>query len=157
LSFLGREVNGEGQLAPAELYMVRTLLDSFSEAQTGQLRQRIAGRIGQMEQAAALAPDFPRVRAQVESGAASSPVWVPYGGEPWLVTMTPPAPPLPGLVVAVSSAGVVPPGVKLLSRSAEGDALGEAFPSLQPYGPTTASWRPLARACRWASGSRHSR
>jgi len=36
-------------------------------------------------------------------------------------------PPLPGLV-AVSSAKVVPPGVELLSRSAAGDALGEAFP-----------------------------
>ncbi len=32
--------------------------------------------------------------------------------------------------MAVSSAGVVPPGVKLLSRWAEGDALGEGFPGL---------------------------
>ena len=130
LSFLGKEVNGEGPLAPPELYMVRMLLDSFPDAQAGPLRRRISGRIAQMEQAGALTRDFPRVRAKLESGAASSPVWVPYGEEPWLVTVTPPAPPLPELAMAVSSAKVVPPGVKLLSRSGEGDALGEAFPGL---------------------------
>jgi signal transduction histidine kinase len=130
LSFLGQAVNGDGQLAPPELYMVRTLLDSFPEAQTAALRRTIAGRLAQTEQAEALARDFPGLRAEVESAAASSPVWVPYGEEPWLVTLTPPAPPLPGMAMAVSSASVVPPGVKLLSRSGEGDALGEAFPRI---------------------------
>jgi signal transduction histidine kinase len=135
LSFLGKQVNGGVQLAPPELYMVRTLLDSFPDAQTGPLRQRISGRIGQTEQAGALARDFSRLRAQVESGAASRPVWVPYGPSlsseaPWLVTITPPASPLPELVMAVSAANVAPPGVRLLSRSGEGDALGEAFPGL---------------------------
>jgi signal transduction histidine kinase len=38
-------------------------------------------------------------------------------------------------VVAVSSAKIVPPGVKLLSRSAEGDALGEAFPGVHVEWP----------------------
>jgi signal transduction histidine kinase len=104
-----------------------------------------------MEQAAALARDFPRVRVQIESGAAPDrPAWVPYdppsnplasppsgppsSNAPWLVTMTPPQPPLPGLVLAVWSARVAPPGVKLRTRVAEGtglvDALGEGFPGL---------------------------
>jgi signal transduction histidine kinase len=131
LAFLSKEVNGDGQLAPPELYMVRTLLDSFPIAQTAQLRQRLSGRIAQIEQAEALARDFPRVRAQVESGAAASPVWVPYGGEPWLITITSPQPPLPGLVLAVSSSKVAPPGVKLRTHVSEGDALGEAFPGMR--------------------------
>jgi hypothetical protein len=58
-----------------------------------------------------------------------------FGSESWLVTMTAPMPPLPGLVVAESSARIVPPGVKLLSRSIEGGALidtpGQTFPGLQ--------------------------
>lgn len=64
-----------------------------------------------MEQAEALARDFPRVRSQMESGAApDGSIWVPYGNPPWLVTMASPQAPLPGLVIAVSSAKVVPPG-----------------------------------------------
>jgi signal transduction histidine kinase len=130
--FLSNEVNGEGRLTLPELYMIRTLLGS-PDIQTG---QKISERIAEMEQAAALAKDFPRVRAQIESGAArDGSTWVPYGRfpdkDPWLVTMTSPQPPLPGLVTVVSSAMVAPPGAKLLSRSTEGDALGEGFPGLR--------------------------
>jgi len=117
-------VNGEGRLTLPELYMIRTLLGSISDA-------RLSQRIAETEQAGALTRDFPRVRAQIESGAASGTVWVPYGAEPWLVTMTPPTPPFPGLVLVVSSLKATPPGVKLLSRTAEGDALGESFPGLR--------------------------
>ena len=88
-----------------------------------------------MVQAGALAKDYRRVRAEIESGAASDgSAWVSYGKEPWLVTMTSPQLPLPALVIAVSSTMVVPPGVKLLSRPAVGvafvDALGDGFPGL---------------------------
>ena len=135
LSFLRKELNGDRLLAPPELYMIRTLLDAFPAAQTGQLRQQVSGRIVQVERIEALARDFPRVRAQLESGAAPGTVWVPYSspanGAPWLVTMIAPSPPLPALVMAVSSSSVVPPGVTLWNRSAKGDALGEAFPGLR--------------------------
>ena len=115
--FLRKEVDGETRLTLPELYMVRTLLGT--NARTSQ-------RIAQMERAVALGKDIPRLRAQIEAGAA----WVPYGVEPWLVTITSPQAPLPALIVAVSSARVAPPGVKLLSRSSMGDALGEGFPGL---------------------------
>jgi len=115
--FLRKEVDGETRLTLPELYMVRTLLGT--NARTSQ-------RIAQMEQAVALGKGIPRLRAQIEAGAA----WVPYGVEPWLVTITSPQAPLPALLVAVSSARVAPPGVKLLSRSSMGDALGEGFPGL---------------------------
>lgn len=120
--FLRKEVDGDTRLTLPELYMVRTLLGTDA---------RTSERIAQTEQAVSLGKDIPRVRAQMEAGAA----WVPWGEEPWLVTITSPQPPLPGLAVAVSSARVAPPGVKLLGRSAAGaasvDALGEAFPGLQ--------------------------
>jgi signal transduction histidine kinase len=132
-----REINSERRLTLPELYMIRALFSSgpgFSpDAQT---RRRMSERIAEMEQATALIGDFPRLRARIESGnAPGGSVWVPFGATPWLVTMTPPMPPLPGLVVAVSPAMVVPPGVKLLSHPVEGaaltDALGETFPGLQ--------------------------
>jgi signal transduction histidine kinase len=120
-AFLRGEVNGETRLTLPELYMVRSLVGKDA---------RTSERIGQMEQAVALGNNIPRVRAQMEAGAA----WVPYGEEPWLVTVTAPQPPSPALVVAVSSAKVAPPGVKLVGRSAAGtasvDAMGEAFPGL---------------------------
>ena len=134
LSFLRQEVNGEGRLTLPELYMTSSLLESVPDART---EQKIAQRIAEMEQAAALAKDFPRVRAQIESGAApGQSAWVPYGqgGNLWLVTLTPPQAPLPALVLAVSSNEVAPPGVNLRTHVAGGaalaDALGEGFPGL---------------------------
>jgi signal transduction histidine kinase len=144
LTFLRKEVDGDGLLTLPELYMIRSLFNSLPDTQ---IERKISGRIADMEQAAALARDFPRVRAQIESGAAPDrPAWVPYdppsnplsrppsSNAPWLVTMTPPQPPLSGLVLAVLSARVAPPGVKLQTHVAEGtalvDALGEGFPGL---------------------------
>jgi len=123
LSFLRKEIDGPERLTLPELYMIRSLIGAG---------QKISERIAEMEQAAALAKDFARVRARVESGGGSG--WIPYGPpsseDPWLVTITPPQPPLPGLVLAVWSSKVAPPGVKLRTRVAEGDALGDAFPGL---------------------------
>jgi signal transduction histidine kinase len=128
-----KEINSERRLTLPELYMIRALPGFSPDAQTG---RRMSERIAEMEQATALIGDSPRLRARIESGnAPGGSVWVPFGATLWLVTMTPPMPPLPGLVVAVSSAMVVPPGVKLLSHPVEGaaliDALGETFPGLQ--------------------------
>jgi signal transduction histidine kinase len=120
--FLRKEVDGETRLTLPELYMVRTLLGT---------NVRTSQRIAQMEQAVALGKVIPHLRAQIEGGAA----WVPYGVEPWLVTITSAQAPLPALIVAVSSTRVAPPGVKLLSRSSMGDALGEGFPGLHVEWP----------------------
>src|SRR6202167_786682 len=119
LGFLRQETNGEGRLTLPELYMIRPLLGAG---------QKISERIAEMEQAAALAKDFARVRARSEW--VGGPSWVPYGSEPWLVPLTSPQPPLPGLLLAVSSTKVSPPGVKLRTRAAAGDVLGDAFPGL---------------------------
>ncbi|MGA2738383.1 MAG: HAMP domain-containing sensor histidine kinase [Bryobacteraceae bacterium] len=119
LGFLRQAINGEWRLTLPELYMIRPLVGDGP---------KISERIAEMEQAAALAKDFAGVRARIESGGGSA--WVPYGDEPWLVTLTSPQPPLPGLVLAVSSTRVAPPGVKLRARAAGGDTLGDEFPGL---------------------------
>ena len=116
-AFLRKEVDGEGRLTLPELYMTRSLVGPDP---------RIAARLAEMEQATALSKDFARVRARIKSGGGSA--WVPYGSEPWLITLTSPQPPLPGLLLAVSSTKVAPPGVKL--RTHDGDILGDEFPGL---------------------------
>ena len=129
LDFLTKEVNAENRLTPPELYMIRSMLAAFPAAQTEKLDQILSARLDHLEQAMALVKDFQRVRGQIES-SASGPVWVPFGDEPWLVTMASPAPPFPGLVIAVSSARVAPPGAKFLGRTGSGEILGETLPGL---------------------------
>jgi len=115
--------NGDRLLTLPELYLIRSLPVTQSTA--------ISQRIAEMEQAAALARDFERVRARVEAvGAPSGSAWVPYGDDQWLVTIAAPQPPLPEFVLAVSSAKVAPPGVRFGTRMAGADALGDPFPGL---------------------------
>ncbi|HEY3840527.1 MAG TPA: HAMP domain-containing sensor histidine kinase [Bryobacteraceae bacterium] len=115
---------GDGFLTLPELYLIRSLPGIQSEPW-------ISRRIGELEQGAALAKDFARVRARVESGATTSgPSWVPFGDEPWLVTVTPPQQPLQGFVLAVSSTKIAPPGIRLRTQLAGADALGDGFPGL---------------------------
>jgi len=106
---------GEKSLTLSELYLIRSLPNTPSPP-------GISQRIADMEQANALAEDFARVRSRIESGAA----WVPYGSEPWLVTIVS----HPDLMLAVSATKIAPPGVKLQTQSARADALGDIFPGL---------------------------
>jgi signal transduction histidine kinase len=126
MSFVRNEANEEERLTLRELYMLRNLMDPNVDP-------RVSQRITELEQAEAMAKDIPHLRVQMENGAA----WMPAGQgsnaseSPWLVTLVPAAARLPGLVIAVSSAKVSPPGVKLVAHGAEGDALGEMFPGLR--------------------------
>jgi signal transduction histidine kinase len=126
ISFLRKEANGKDRLTLPELYMIRTLMGTDPEP-------GVSHRIAEMEQAAAMAKDVPHLRAQIENGAA----WIPYSQgsstseAPWLVTVVPAEARLPGLVVAVFSNKVAPPGVKLLAHATEGESLGEMFPGLR--------------------------
>jgi tetratricopeptide (TPR) repeat protein len=66
LSFFRREINGEGRLTLPELYLLRPLSETQSQ-------QRISERIAEAERAAALANDFARVRARMESSVQCIP------------------------------------------------------------------------------------
>lgn len=153
-TFLRNQIQGDGRLTLPELYMIRSLLGPSVDLQTG---RKTAERISEMMQAGALAKDYRRVRAEIESGAASDgSAWVSHGKEPWLITMTSPQLPLPALVIAVSSTVVVPPGVKLLSRPATGlalvDALGDGFQDSMSNGWTAGFPRRCGRVFRSESG-----
>jgi signal transduction histidine kinase len=116
--FLQKEADGNGRLSLTELYMIRDLNGSSP---------RLSERISDLERVSDLVKDAGRIRVRVEAGAE----WVPYGEEPWLVTVTARQADLPPLLLAVSSAKVAPPGVKLTSHSTEGDALGDRFPGIR--------------------------
>ncbi len=111
----------KGWLTLPELYLIRPLSDAGSE-------RRISQRIAEMEQIPALAKDFARVRGRIESDSGSA--WVPYGNEPWLVTIVALRPAQSTVLLAVSSAKVAPAGVKLRTQIAGADALGNPFPGL---------------------------
>ena len=129
-SFVRKEVDAAARLSLPELYVIRDDLLG-ADARTSDRGSKLNQAIAQLEQVSVLAKDFPRIRAQIEAGAA----WVPYGDEPWLVALVPPSPGFSGSVVAVSSAKVAPPGVKLKAHVAAGAALGEllgeTFPGLR--------------------------
>jgi signal transduction histidine kinase len=136
LHFLLDQAGRPRSLTPPEMVMIRALLGSIPGQEPSNASASLSGRVAEMEQAAALARDFQRVRAQIESSPSSGTVWIPYGGEPWLVAIIPPAPPLPALLMAVSSVKASPRGVKLGGRGSQGAALGDSFPGLQAQWPT---------------------
>ena len=77
-------------------------------------------RDGTFDALLALARDLPAIRSQLgadtflaprSSTAPRSLAWLAWGAEPWLVTITAEAPPVPRLVVIVSSRAVAPPGL----------------------------------------------
>jgi Histidine kinase-, DNA gyrase B-, and HSP90-like ATPase/His Kinase A (phospho-acceptor) domain/Tetratricopeptide repeat len=135
LSFLLDQAGRERSLTPPEAAMIRSLLAAIPGPQADSARASLSRRVADVEQASALAKDFQLVRAQIESSPSSGTVWIPYGGEPWLVAIVPAAPPLPALLMAVSSAKAAPRGVKLGGRGFQGSTLGDSFPGLQAQWP----------------------
>jgi hypothetical protein len=129
IAFLRKQVEGNGWITLPELYLIRPLIPAASEPQFNR-------RLARMEEAEALTKDVTRLRARIESVASpSGTVWVPYvpaaeSQTPWLVTITDPQPPLPGLLLAVASDKVAPPGVQLQAVASAGEPVGEFFPGL---------------------------
>jgi two-component system phosphate regulon sensor histidine kinase PhoR len=85
------------------------------------------------EELSKLAADFNAVRTRIESAEGLGPnesAWLAYGNEPWLITITPPAPPLPALVFVVSSHQVAPDTVFVRENGPGGMTLGGNFPDL---------------------------
>jgi signal transduction histidine kinase len=134
LSFVRREVEGDGWITLPELHMVRPFLDVRPDS-------KLQRRMSVMHRIEVLASDYTRVRTRVEAAAMPSESgWIPYEPSPdglglWLITTIPAQPPFPGLLVAVSAAKVTPPGVRLVAAAAPGDDLGEGFPGLRAQAP----------------------
>jgi signal transduction histidine kinase len=124
-SYIREEIASSHQHSPGELYVMHSIAAEKAD---------IASLIRRSEQVKGVAKSLARVRGRVESGEAQ---WIAHGEEPWLLTVTPPAPPVPGLLFAVSTAKLSSPGVKLT---------GARAPSSEPLGPALAGlhvqWEP---------------
>jgi signal transduction histidine kinase len=117
--------------APTELHLLRSLLAGVHTPEAESARVTLTSDIDEGEAILALASDIHRLRrldASVHSGGP--PEWIAHGGEPWFVTVisSDPFQARPTLL-AVSSAKVLPPGVRLVTSS-RSPPLGEGFPGL---------------------------
>src|SRR5262245_3494563 len=124
---LGATVRSNPWLPPLQAYMIRSLLASATGDAAAELRGRLASKIVEMEQIQTLADEFLRLSTHVEPLQ-----WFTYGDEPWLVTVTPAAPPLAALLFVISSSKAASPGTKLVTRQTpDSHLLGEGFPGLR--------------------------
>ena len=143
LDSLIETVNQDRWLTSGEVVMLRSMLASIPGQKAAQAAASLALRSARIQQASALASDFPRVRAQLESSSAPGTIWTAYGPEPWLITLTPATEQAPELAIAVSSVKALPPGVRLAGRTphrgAPGDSLadnlGDGFPGVRVEWP----------------------
>jgi signal transduction histidine kinase len=112
--------------------VLRSILQSASGEGAERARAQLAALTQQTELVTALATDLVRIRSRAESAGSS---WLAYGAEPWLVTVTPAAPPLPGLLFAISASAIAAPGVKLVATGPKGQT---GRPAVEPLGEALA-------------------
>jgi signal transduction histidine kinase len=125
------QVNATRWRPPLQAYLMRALLSSAPDEAASHAYVSLTSQIHDMEQVLALARDVPKVRGAIESVIGTDSVWLPYGNEPWLVTVTPSSPSSAALVFIVSSRQVEPRGATLISGQANGSAwLGQGFLNL---------------------------
>lgn len=146
------ELNANRWLPPTESYILREVAnklaetapdDTIREAAT-QTQKQISQRVSELEQAVALQRDFPDLKLAPIAGdqsRASEPLWIPYGAETWLVSVTNELAGARSIVVAVRADRVLA-ALDLTNNSAgkikfitgngsTGESLGENFPGLR--------------------------
>jgi signal transduction histidine kinase len=127
--FVQIEAQSTAWRSPAQLYMLQRALERISDGQVVAARERLSRRISETEQVEGLAKDFSKIAARMEPQQT---VWIPFGEQPWLVTVTPSAPTLPPLVLVVSAPAISPPEVRLVTTQAvQMELIGESFPGLR--------------------------
>jgi signal transduction histidine kinase len=116
---------------PPEAYLLRSLLNALENEAQNLPTLKLSAQIRDMEQIMAMANDGDERLSQLRGAFRSAPgdlSWIGYGSDPWLVTVLSPTPFATPVVMAVSSARVVPDGIKLSAlQSANGTPLGEGF------------------------------
>lgn len=151
---LRSEVESRRWLPPAEAYMLRDLSDALAGSAKGSrtlasaqhLHREAVERVNLIERVLALRNDLPGLiplepGERLASGTES--LWIPYGPEPWLVTLAPPAKGLPRTLVVVHGhdlfKSIQEDRANIFSRSfqakidvgGQGELLGAAFPGLR--------------------------
>lgn len=154
LGHMRSEVESHQWLPPAEAYMLRDLLDALtripkdSTALSGpeRLRSEAAKRVSLSRQVLLLRDNLPQLgllEESDESQGSHDPLWVPFGAEPWLLSVAPPARGLPRTLVAVHArqlfSSIQDSAGNPLNRLFQativtgnrGESLGAAFPGLR--------------------------
>jgi len=105
--------------------MIRSLLQSIGSISARQALAENDEHLANFAQMLALQKDLDRLQPLAERG------WVAYGGEPWLLKVTPAPPGLP-LLLAISSSKVAPPETKLFpAKTARSYTLDRGFSGLE--------------------------
>ncbi len=154
LDHLRSELESQLWLSPAETYMMRDLAlslagsvhDVATAALGKRLRREAEERINVIERLIALRKDL-RGLIPLEPGeklhGGTDSLWIPYGPEPWLVTLAPPAKGLPRTLVVVHGKALFESiqndRANVFGRmfqtqidvGGRGESLGAAFPGLR--------------------------
>jgi signal transduction histidine kinase len=117
--------------APTEAYLLRSLLTGMPTPEAEAARAALTTEIADGEAILALAGDLQRFRrldASVHAGGETE--WMPYGAEPWLLTViSSDLSQMRPALLALSSTSMLPDGVRL-STTRHGLPLGDGFPGL---------------------------
>jgi signal transduction histidine kinase len=132
-------VNATHWRPPNEAYLLRSLLNTVTNDSEKQASLKLLDEIRDMEQIMALASDGQDRLARLRVAFRSAPgdlSWIGFGSDPWLITVLSPTPFAAPVVMAVSSARVVPAGAALRAqRTASSTPLGEGFIDVQVEWP----------------------
>ena len=122
------DVNATRLRSPTELSLLQSLLQTAAGEKAEHARAELTKLTHHAEQVTILAGDLTRVRSRVESADS---VWMAYGDQPWLVTVTASAPPLPKLLFAISTTALEAPGMTLIGgHTPASDDLGDTLVGL---------------------------
>jgi signal transduction histidine kinase len=134
LDFVIKQARSTKWLPPIQLYLIRSLLRDAAATEAKKTDDAVSAAIHTEEQILALATDLDRL-GRIDFPFHASPgrsVWLAYGDEPWLITVTSTASFAPPVVLAVSSKNIALPGVTLLAtKSPLSEPAGEGFVDLQ--------------------------
>jgi signal transduction histidine kinase len=129
-----KHVRSSQWLPPVQVYLMRSLLQNSTTADAKQAAEILSAEIHNEEQILRFATDLDRL-GRMDFPFHASPgrsVWLAYGDDPWLMTVTSTAPFAPPVVLAASSKGIAPPGVTLLAgKSPSSEPAGDGFVDLQ--------------------------
>jgi signal transduction histidine kinase len=124
---------------PNAAYMLRSLLGKISSPAAVEALRRVSSEILDIEQITALAQNMHDHLGKLQRGFRSAPgdlSWMGYGSEPWLITIVSPTSFAAPVVIAVSSAKVLPAGVTLhLDEPPQAVPLGDGFLDLHVEWP----------------------
>lgn len=157
MQLIASELSAQRWLSPAESYIVRDLVNvliksgpEFGVRQQAaeDCQRRILKHISRQEKALALQKDFPKLALMAQWNSPEQEpesIWVPYGEEPWLVSLAPALPAGQRLAIIVRGQSILDSITSSTSYSEtilanvrfttgaglDGESLGPSFPGLK--------------------------